>query len=144
MGGRRPKRTPTGSEPNLLSGAELRECWTAPGKTDLVLRLLPGEALHATSQPTSSPGNGSSGKYGMRGLKSRGEPEECELTLARTRIGGIHDAVGASRAPHRKDGLCPGNLVMYTFYPLRTLSKTLRSPSTVNRQLKSRALSRPF
>jgi hypothetical protein len=61
-------------------------------KTELVLRLLRGEALErsrATARcrrTKSSAGSGSSLGQGKRGLRTRAEPEERELILARAKI----------------------------------------------------------
>jgi hypothetical protein len=49
-------------EPVVSEGAELPERWSVQRKTELVLRLLRGEALES----------------GTRGLKTRAEPEERE------------------------------------------------------------------
>jgi transposase len=63
------------------------------GKTELVLRLLRGEALDAISRESQVPAHELESwkrvflETGARGLKSRGEPEERELTLARAKIG---------------------------------------------------------
>lgn len=58
-----------------------------------MLRLLRGEALDAVSRESQVPAHELEAwkrvflEHGMRGLKSRGEPEERELTLARAKIG---------------------------------------------------------
>lgn len=73
--------------------AELPERWSAPRKMELVLRLLRGEGLDAVSRESQVPAHELESwkrvflEHGMRGLKSRGEPEERELTLARAKIG---------------------------------------------------------
>ena len=89
-----PKRKPTpGSEPPTVDGAELPERWSAARKTELVLRLLRGEALDAVSRESQVPAHELESwkrvflEQGTRGLRIRGEPEERELTLARAKIG---------------------------------------------------------
>ena len=72
---------------------ELPERWSAARKIELVLRLLRGEALDAVSRESQVPGHELESwkrvflETGTRGLKSRAEPEERELTLARAKIG---------------------------------------------------------
>ena len=90
---RRKSTTPRGSERPAAESAELPERWSAQRKTELVLRLLRGEALDAASRESqvSAPELESWKRVfleqGMRGLRIRGEPEERELTLARAKIG---------------------------------------------------------
>ena len=73
--------------------AELPERWSAQRKTELVLRVLRGEALDAVSRNSQVPAHELEGwkrvflEQGVRGLKSRAEPEERELMLARAKIG---------------------------------------------------------
>ena len=73
--------------------SELPERWSAARKIELVLRLLRGEALDAVSRESQVPGHELESwkraflETGTRGLKSRAEPEERELTLARAKIG---------------------------------------------------------
>jgi hypothetical protein len=53
---RGPKRKPTpGSEPPAVDTLELPERWSAPQETELVLRLLRGEALDAVSRESQVP-----------------------------------------------------------------------------------------
>ena len=74
-------------------GAELPERWSVPRKTELVLRLLRGEALDAVSRDSQIPAHELESwrrvflDTGTRGLKTRAEPEERDLTLARAKIG---------------------------------------------------------
>src|SRR5436309_7794171 len=89
-----PKRKPTpGSEPPTADAPELPERWSASRKTELVLRLLRGEALDAVSRESQVPAHELENwkrvflEQGTRGLRIRGEPEERELTLARAKIG---------------------------------------------------------
>jgi transposase len=89
---RKPITTP-GSEPPPTDAAELPERWSAARKTELVLRLLRGEALDEVSRESQVPAHELESwkrvflEQGTRGLRIRGEPEERELTLARAKIG---------------------------------------------------------
>ena len=80
-------------EPVTGEGAELPERWSVQRKTELVLRLLRGEALDAVSRDNQIPAHELEGwkrvflETGARGLKTRAEPEERDLTLARAKIG---------------------------------------------------------
>ena len=62
-------------------------------KTELVLRLLRGGALDAVSRESQVPAHELESwkrvflEQGTRGLKTRSDPEERELTLARAKIG---------------------------------------------------------
>jgi transposase len=95
MANRPGKRTPPNSEVNTLAaaGEELPERWSVPRKTELVLRLLRGDGLDAVSRESQVPGHELEGwkraflEAGGRGLRTRVEPEERELTLARAKIG---------------------------------------------------------
>ena len=88
------KRKPTSdSEAPAVEMVELPERWSASRKTELVLRLLRGEALDAVSRESRVPAHELESwkrvflEQGTRGLRIRGEPEERELTLARAKIG---------------------------------------------------------
>ncbi len=89
---RKPITTP-GSEPPPAEGVELPERWSVQRKTELVLRLLRGEALDAVSRESQVPAHELESwkrlflEQGTRGLKTRSDPEERELTLARAKIG---------------------------------------------------------
>jgi transposase len=94
MAAKRGKRTPTeGVSSTPAAGDELPERWSAQRKTELVLRLLRGEPLDAVSRDTQIPANELETwkrvflEHGSRGMKSRSDPEERELTLARAKIG---------------------------------------------------------
>ena len=69
------------------------ERWSAQPKTELVLRLLRGEPLGAVSRESQVPAHELEGwkrvfpEAGGRGPKSRSDPEERELTLARAKVG---------------------------------------------------------
>ena len=81
------------AEPGASAGVELPERWSVQRKMELVLRLLRGEALDAVSRESQIPAHELESwkrvflDTGTRGLKTRAEPEERELTLARAKIG---------------------------------------------------------
>src|SRR5881296_1827885 len=88
------KRKPTpGSEPPAVEVPEPPERWSASRKTELVLRLLRGEALDAVSRESQVPAHELERwqriflEQGKRGLRTKAEPEERELILARAKIG---------------------------------------------------------
>ena len=89
-----PKGKPGGPDPMPGAAAdELPERWSVQRKTELVLRLLRGEALDAVSRESQVPAHELESwkrlflEQGTRGLKTRSDPEERELTLARAKIG---------------------------------------------------------
>lgn len=88
-----PKRRLSESESGPGGTGELPERWSAQRKTELVLRLLRGEALDGVSRESQVPAHELESwkrfflEQGTRGLKNRAEPEERELTLARAKIG---------------------------------------------------------
>src|SRR5947199_8942184 len=106
---RKPTTRP-GSEPPPAEVVELPERWSVQRKTELVLRLLRGEALDAVSRESQVPAHELESwkriflEQGARGLKTRSDPEERELTLARAKIGELMMRLELSRAPHRKEG----------------------------------------
>jgi hypothetical protein len=81
------------AEPVVSEGAELPERWSVQRKMELVLRLLRGEGLDAVSRESQIPAHELESwkrvflDTGTRGLRTRAEPEERELTLARAKIG---------------------------------------------------------
>jgi hypothetical protein len=76
---RKPTAT-AGSEPPPAEMLELPERWSVQRKTDLVLRLLRGaHELESWKRVFL--------EQGTRGLKTRSDPEERALTLARAKIG---------------------------------------------------------
>jgi hypothetical protein len=88
------KGKPAGSEPTPGTGAdELPERWSVQRKTELVMRLLRGEALDAVSRESQVPAHELERwqriflEQGKRGLRTKAEPEERELILARAKIG---------------------------------------------------------
>jgi transposase len=93
MADKRRKSTTPGSELPAPEAIELPERWSVQRKTELVLRVLRGESLDAVSRESQVPANELETwkrvflEHGTRGLKSRSDPEERELTLARAKIG---------------------------------------------------------
>lgn len=93
MGTKARKVTSSREEPVASNPPELPERWSAQRKGEVVLRLLRGEPLDAVSRESQVPAHELEDwrrvflEYGARGLKSRAEPEERELTLARAKIG---------------------------------------------------------
>ena len=93
MGTKPRKVTSSREEPVASSPPELPERWSAQRKGELVVRLLRGEPLDAVSRESQVPAHELEDwkrvflEHGARGLKSRAEPEERELTLARAKIG---------------------------------------------------------
>ena len=89
---RKPTPPPPG-EPVASEGPEMPERWSIQRKTELVLRLCRGEALDTVSRESQIPAHELESwkrvflDAGGRGLKTRTEPEERELTLARAKIG---------------------------------------------------------
>ena len=85
--------TALAAESVASDGVELPERWSVQRKTELVLRLPRGEPLDAVSRDRQIPAheleqwNRVFLDTGTRGLKTRAEPEERELTLARAKIG---------------------------------------------------------
>ncbi len=78
----------TNSEPK-----DLPERWSAPRKTELVLRLLRGESLDSVSRDSQVPAHELESckraflDAGMRGLKRHVEPEDRELLRTRAKLG---------------------------------------------------------
>jgi hypothetical protein len=91
--GTKPRKPATPPEPSSPPNeVELPERWSVQRKSELVLRLLRGEALDAVSRESQVPAHELESwkriflEQGTRGLKTR-DPEERELTLARAKIG---------------------------------------------------------
>src|SRR5919106_2562575 len=90
---RRKATPPPGSEPPAPETPELPERWSVQRKTELVLRLMRGEALDAVSRESQVPAHELESwkrvflETGARGLKTRSDPAERDLTLARAKIG---------------------------------------------------------
>ncbi len=93
MGTKRGKATPPPEERSGHAPEDLPERWSIQRKTELVLRLLRGEPVDAVSRESQVPAHELEGwkriflEHGSRGLKTRAEPEERELTLAQAKIG---------------------------------------------------------
>ena len=92
--GTKPRKPATSPEPSRpLNEVERPERWSVQRKAELVLRLLRGEALDAVSRESQVPAHELESwkrlflEQGARGLKTRSDPEERELTLARAKIG---------------------------------------------------------
>jgi transposase len=94
MKARAHKGKSAGSEPSPGAAAEdLPERWSVQRKTELVVRLLRGEDLDAVSRESQVPAHELERwqrifmEQGKRGLRTKAEPEERELTLARAKVG---------------------------------------------------------
>jgi transposase len=92
--GTKPRKPVTPPEPSSPANEpELPERWSVQRKSELILRLLRGEALDAVSRESQVPAHELESwkriflEQGTRGLKTRSDPEERELTLARAKIG---------------------------------------------------------
>ena len=91
--GTRPRKLAMQEEATPRESPELPDRWSAQRKAELVLRLLRGEGLDAVSRESQVPAPELESwtraflDAGARGLKTRAEPEERELTLARAKIG---------------------------------------------------------
>src|SRR5262245_52705592 len=87
------KSAAPGSEQPALDAIDVPNRWSVQRKTELVLRLLRGEPLDAVSRESQVPAHELETwkrvflDQGTRGLKTRSDPEERELTLARAKIG---------------------------------------------------------
>lgn len=93
MKARREKGTAPEGEATPSAADELPERWSVQRKTELVLRLLRGDGLDAVSRESQVPAHELESwkrmflETGTRGLRTRADPEERELTLARAKIG---------------------------------------------------------
>ena len=82
---------PTGAE----APAETPERWSAVRKTDVVLRLLKGEAIDAVSRDTQVPAHELEDwrrvflESGTHGLKKRIDPEDRELRRVQAKLGEV-------------------------------------------------------
>jgi transposase InsO family protein len=111
MGKKARKPTTTAAEEPMGSeGVELPERWSVQRKTELVLRLLRGEPLDGVSGESQVPAYELESwkrvflETGTRGLKSRADPEEHELTLARAKIGELMMRLELSEYSSKKGG----------------------------------------
>ena len=72
---------------------ELPERWSVQRKQEVVLRLLRGESLDQVSRETQVPAHDLERwqrqflEAGQRGLRTKADPEERELTLAKAKLG---------------------------------------------------------
>lgn len=112
MRDKRRKSPAPGSEPAPpTEGGELPERWSAQRKMELVLRLLRGDTLDAVSRDSQVPAHELETwkriflENGARGLKTRSDPEERELTLARAKIGELMMRLELSEHLIEKRGL---------------------------------------
>src|SRR5437879_2581557 len=94
MKGKPEKGKPSAGEATPGAPAdELAERWSGQRKTELVLRLVRGEALDAVSRESQVPAHELERwqriflEQGKRGLRTKAEPEERELILSRAKIG---------------------------------------------------------
>jgi transposase len=75
------------------SPPELPERWSVQRKQEVVLRLLRGESLDQISRETQMPAHELEVwqrrflEAGQRGLRTKADPEERELTLAKAKLG---------------------------------------------------------
>ena len=88
------KGKPGGTGPTPGAAADdVPERWSVQRKTELVMRLLRGEALDGVSRGNQVPAHELERwqriflEQGKRGLRTKAEPEERELILARAKIG---------------------------------------------------------
>ena len=79
--------------PQAPTTPELPERWSVQRKQEIVLRLLRGEPLDGVSRETQVPAHDLEHwqrrflEAGQRGLRTRADPEERELTLAKAKLG---------------------------------------------------------
>ncbi len=82
-----------GQSPSTPAPEDLPEWWSAQRKMELVLRLLRGESVDAVSRESQVPAHELESwhrvflEHGKRGLRTKAEPEERDLVLARAKIG---------------------------------------------------------
>jgi|SRR5262252_6423611 len=89
----RKRVTAEGDSRDQDASEEVPERWSAQRKSELVLRLLRGELVDTVSRENQVPAHELEAwrrvflDHGARGLKTRVDPEERELTLARAKVG---------------------------------------------------------
>ena len=110
--GRTSRKRAAPSEPSSPPNeVELPERWSVQRKSELVLRLLRGEALDAVSRESQVPAHELESwkriflEQGTRGLKTRSDPEERELTLARAKSGDLMKRLELAEHLIKKRGL---------------------------------------
>lgn len=87
----KPDRIP--NPPPAPTTLELPERWSVQRKQEVVLRLLRGEPLDQVSRETQVPAHDLERwqrrflEAGQRGLRTKADPEERELTLAKAKLG---------------------------------------------------------
>jgi len=88
---KKPDRVP--HPPAAPTASELPERWSVQRKLEVVLRLLRGEPLDQVSRETQVPAHELEAwqrrvlEGGQRGLRTKADPEERELTLAKAKLG---------------------------------------------------------
>jgi hypothetical protein len=88
---KKPDRTPTPAP--SPAPPELPERWSAQRKLEVVLRLVRGEPPDQVSRDTQVPAHDLENwqrrflEAGQRGLRTKQDPEERELTLAKAKLG---------------------------------------------------------
>ena len=88
---KKPDRIPQPSA--VPTTPELPERWSVQRKQEVVLRRLRGEPLDQVSRETQVPAHDLEGwqrrflEAGQRGLRTKADPEERELTLAKAKLG---------------------------------------------------------
>ena len=88
---KKPDRVPAPTP--MPTASELPERWSVPRKQAVVLRLLRGDSLDQVSRETQIPAHELETwqrrflEGGQRGLRTKGDPEERELTLAKAKLG---------------------------------------------------------
>ncbi len=93
MGSQAKKPTTTDESLDASEPKELPERWSAPRKTELVLRLLRGETLDAVSRDSHVPAHELEGlkraflEAGTQGLKRHVDPDDRELLRTRAKLG---------------------------------------------------------
>jgi hypothetical protein len=90
---KKPDRIPTPA--TSPAPPELPERWSVQRKQEVVLRLLRGEPLDQVSRDTQVPAHDLERwqrrflEAGQRGLRTKADPEERELTLAKAKLGDL-------------------------------------------------------
>lgn len=88
---KKPERIST--PPPTSTAPELPERWSVQRKQEVVLRLLRGEPLDQVAREIQVPAHELETwqrrflEGGQRGLRTKGDPEERELTLAKAKLG---------------------------------------------------------
>jgi transposase len=86
-------RKPSTESSNQAEPPDVPERWSAPHKTEVVLRLLRGEPLDAVSRESQVPAHELEGwqraflEAGSRGLKRQSDSDDRELLRTRAKLG---------------------------------------------------------